>query len=68
MTDIAQATQWQIMKAMVELTQAYPILDTVFDLHQVDESGNCAECNQAERYASWPCNTVRAVLDRAGVL
>jgi hypothetical protein len=62
------ATNWQIMKAMAELAQAFPILDTVFDVHQIDESGNCGECNQTGRYASWPCRTVWSVLDRAGVL
>lgn len=68
MTDIADATPWQIMKAMAELAQAFPILDTVFDVHQMDGLGNCAECNQAERHESWPCKTIHAVLDRAGVL
>lgn len=62
------ATNWQIMKAMAELAQAFPILDTVFDVHQMDETGNCVECGQGERYASWPCRTVWSVLDRAGVL
>lgn len=68
MSDVSDATSWQVMKAMAELTQAFPILDAVFDLHQVDECGNCTECNQAERYMRWPCKTISAVLDRAGVL
>lgn len=62
------ASNWQVMKAMAELAQAFPILDVVFDVHQMSESGDCAECSQEGRYMSWPCNTIRAVLDRAGVL
>jgi hypothetical protein len=68
MSDITAPTSWQVMKAIAELAQAFPILDPVFDLHQLDSCGNCEECNQAERYESWPCKTIRVVLDRAGVL
>lgn len=58
---------WALMKSTVELAQAFPILEAVFELHHPTESGSCDHCT-GEFSVTWPCKTVCVVLDRGGLL
>jgi len=71
MTD-ETSTMWQIMKGVAEMARAFPILESVFELHQLSETfyGCCNACltSSGVHEVPWPCPTVRVVLDRGGVL
>lgn len=63
---------WQIMKGMAELAQAFPILEPVFQLHDLSDTfaGSCNQCisSNGSHDVPWPCPTIRTVLARGGVL
>jgi len=52
---------WDFASMLTARTAHIDAVQPVLERHSFDALGNCEECNQAERCASWPCPTIRDV-------
>lgn len=57
---------WAFAKGCAQLVDAFPILDTVFQLHQPNEFMDCDECSYGNETRKWPCATVATLLRTQG--